>query len=157
MKKILVLDNVRSVYNTGSTFRTANAAGIEEIFLCGTTPTPLDKKGRERSDFAKVALGAEKIAKWEYVENTLELIKKLREDNYFIIAIEQGRKSIDYKSVDISNKEKVAFIVGNEVDGISDDVLNEVSIIAEIPMLGSKESLNVTIALGIALYRILNI
>ena len=157
MKKILILDNIRSVYNVGSIFRTANACGIDEIYLCGITPTPLDKRGRERSDFAKVALGADKTVKWTYAEDTLALVKKLRGENYFVIAIEQDVKSIDYKEIDIKNQSKVAFIVGSEVGGISQDILSKSSAIAQIPMLGTKESLNVTIALGIVLYRILDI
>ena len=157
MKKVLILDNIRSVYNVGSMFRTSNALGIDEIYLCGITPTPLDKKGRERSDFAKVALGAEKKALWHYEENTVSIIKKLKEEGYLIIAIEQDKKSVDYKSVDISKYDKVAFLVGPEVTGIDKNVLNECDVIAEISMLGEKESLNVTIAMGVALYRILNI
>ena len=154
---VFVLDNIRSVHNVGSIFRTANACGVSEIFLCGITPTPLDKKGRARSDFAKVSLGAEQTIKWEYFESTLELVKKLRDEDYFVIAIEQDEKAVNYKKIDIKNEKKIAFIVGSEVDGVSKEVLNEVSAVAEIPMVGSKESLNVTIALGIAVYRILNI
>ena len=99
---------------------TSNALGIDEIYLCGITPTPLDKKGRERSDFAKVALGAEKKALWHYEENTVSIIKKLKEEGYLIIAIEQDKKSVDYKSVDISKYDKVAFLVGPEVTAGSD-------------------------------------
>ena len=154
---VFILDNIRSVHNVGSIFRTANACGVGEIFLCGITPTPLDKKGRARSDFAKVSLGAEQTIKWEYFESTPELIKKLRNDGYFVIAIEQDEKAVDYKTIYVRDEQKIAFIVGSEVDGISKEVLNEVSSIAEIPMVGTKESLNVTIALGIAVYRMLDI
>ena len=154
---VFILDNIRSVHNVGSIFRTANACGVNEIFLCGITPTPLDKKGRARSDFAKVSLGAEQTIKWEYFESTLELVKKLRDDGYFVIAIEQDEKAVDYKLLDVKNKKKIAFMVGSEVDGVSREVLNNVSAIAEISMVGSKESLNVTIALGVAVYRIMNI
>lgn len=157
MKSIVVLDNLRSVYNVGSIFRTANAVGIEKIYLCGTTPTPLDKKGERRKDFAKVALGAEDTVEWEYIESTIECVKKLKDQNYFIIALEQNVKSIDYKNININNKEKVAFVVGAEVVGIAKDVLEHSDAIAEIPMLGTKESLNVTIAFGVAVYRILKV
>lgn len=157
MKSIVVLDNLRSVYNVGSIFRTANAVGIEKIYLCGTTPTPLDKKGEQRKDFAKVALGAEDTVEWEYIESTIECVKKLKKENYFIIALEQDEKSVDYKEVNVSGIEKTAFVIGAEVVGISPDVLEQSDVIAEIPMLGTKESLNVTIAFGVAVYRILGV
>lgn len=155
--KIAVLDNLRSVYNVGSIFRTANAVGIEKIYLCGTTPTPLDKKGLRRKDFAKVALGAEDTVAWEYFESTFECVKKLKEEGYYTLAIEQADDSLDYKDVDIKGKENIAFIIGNEVDGITKDVLQISDVTVEIPMIGTKESLNVTIAFGIATYRILGV
>lgn len=154
---ILVLDNVRSVMNVGSMFRTANAIGIKKIYLCGITPSPLDNYGRERKDFLKVSLGAEKTIEWKYVSSTLDCVKKLHSEGYTTIAIEQHQNAIDYKDVDISGKEKVVFIMGSEVDGVSKEVLKEVPTIAEIPMLGNKESLNVVIAFGVAVYRILKI
>lgn len=157
MKSVAVLDNLRSVYNVGSIFRTANAVGIEKIYLCGTTPTPLDKKGERRKDFAKVALGAEDIVSWEYFESTLECVKKLKKENYYIIALEQGEGSVDYKEITTKGKGEIAFVIGNEVDGVLKDVLGQSDEIAEIPMTGTKESLNVTIAFGIAVYRILGV
>ncbi len=157
MKSVAVLDNLRSVHNVGSIFRTANAVGIEKIYLCGTTPTPLDKKGNRRKDFAKVALGAEDTVGWEYFESTVECVGKLKEENYLIISLEQSEESVDYKEVSLAGKEKIAFIVGAEVIGIADEVLAQSDIIAEIPMLGTKESLNVTIAFGVAVYRILGV
>lgn len=155
--KIAVLDNLRSVYNVGSIFRTANAAGIEKIILCGTTPTPLDKKGVRRSDFAKVALGAEDTISWEYVESTEEALKTLKESGCYIIAFEQAEKAVDYKEVNIVNKKDIAFVIGPEVTGMTPSVLTLCDVIAEIPMLGTKESLNVTIAFGIGVYRILGL
>ncbi|MBP6888910.1 MAG: TrmH family RNA methyltransferase [Candidatus Pacebacteria bacterium] len=157
MKVTIILDNLRSVYNVGSIFRTANACGVNHIVLCGTTPTPLDKKGEKRKDFAKVALGAEETVSWEYRESTTESLKQLKIDGYYIVAIEQDEKSVDYKNVDIREQEKVAFIIGPEVTGMSREVLDECDVIAEIPMVGTKESLNVTIAFGVAVYRILGI
>jgi tRNA G18 (ribose-2'-O)-methylase SpoU len=155
--KIAVLDNLRSVYNVGSIFRTANAVGIQKIILCGTTPTPLDKKGTRRKDFAKVALGAEDTVTWEYAEDTLTAVKQLKNDGYYVISFEQSEHAVDYKDVRIDGKENCAFIIGNEVDGILPPVLELSDVIAEIPMLGTKESLNVTIAFGIGVYRILGI
>lgn len=157
MISVVVLDNLRSVYNVGSIFRTANAVGVDKIYLCGTTPTPLDKKGDRRKDFSKVALGAEDTVVWEYFDNTLECIKKLKEENYFIIALEQSDDAVDYKEASVVGKEKVAFVVGNEVEGITKEVLAYSDVIAEIPMLGTKESLNATIAFGVAVYRILGV
>lgn len=155
--KVVVLDNVRSVYNVGSIFRTANAAGIEKIILCGITPTPLDKKGLRRKDFAKVALGAEDTVAWEYMESTVEALEGLRKEKFYSIAIEQSGTSVDYKSVKVEGKENVAFVIGSEVDGVTKDVLEVCDVIAEIPMKGTKESLNVTIAFGIAVYSILGV
>lgn len=155
--KVAVLDNVRSVYNVGSIFRTANAAGIEKIILCGITPTPLDKKGRRRSDFAKVALGAEDSVAWEHREGTQDALRELKEEGYFIIAIEQDEQACDYKKVSIKGKEQIAFVIGAEVDGLEKETFAMCDVIAEIPMLGTKESLNVTIAFGVAVYRILGL
>lgn len=166
--KIAVIDNLRSVYNVGSIFRTVNAAGIEKIILCGTTPTPLDKYGDKRSDFAKVALGAEDVVIWEYKESVGEVLKSLKEEGCYIIAIEQDEKSVDYKTIELGERNNltsrlrssgrdVAFVIGPEVDGMSKENLELCDVIAEIPMLGTKESLNVTIAFGIAVYRILGV
>lgn len=157
MRSIVVLDNLRSVYNVGSIFRTANALGIKKIYLCGTTPTPLDNFEKPRKDFAKVALGAENTVEWEYVENTIECIKNLKKENYYIISLEQAENSVDYKQVKIDGKKRVAFVFGAEVIGVAKEVLAESDVIAEIPMLGTKESLNVTIAFGVAMYRILGV
>lgn len=155
--KIVVLDNLRSVFNVGSIFRTANAAGVDMIYLCGTTPTPLDKKGLRRKDFAKVALGAEDTVSWEYKENTRDVIEELLGKKYYVIALEQDNKAVDYKEVSVDGKDNIAFVIGNEVNGITQDVMDLCSVIAEIPMLGTKESLNVTIAFGIGIYRILGV
>jgi 23S rRNA (guanosine2251-2'-O)-methyltransferase len=155
--KIAVLDNIRSVYNVGSIFRTCNAVGIGKIYLCGITPTPLDKKGNKRKDFAKVALGAEDTVSWDFFESTSECVNNLKKEKYYIISLEQDEKSIDYKEITTSSKTNVAFIIGSETEGISKEVLESSDVIAEIPMQGSKESLNVTIAFGIAVYRILGI
>lgn len=155
--KVAILDNLRSVHNVGSIFRTSNAVGLTKVYLCGTTPTPVDKKGLKRKDFAKVALGADDTLPWEYTESTYECVKKLRGEGFYIIALEQNEKSVDYKKVSVEGKENVAFIVGHEVDGILADVLELCDITVEIPMLGTKESLNVTIAFGIGVYRILGV
>lgn len=155
MKTYLILHDIRSVHNVGALFRTAEAAGISKIILAGVTPGPLDRFGRERKDFAKAALGAEKMVKWERVENITDTIQALKREGFYIIAIEQSQKALDYKKVLI--KEKTLFILGNEVGGIPENVLNECDVIAEIPLKGKKESLNVSVAGGIALFRMLGL
>ncbi len=152
---VLILHDIRSAQNVGSLFRSADAAGIPKIYLSSITPAPLDRFGRYRGDIAKTALGAERTIEWSMYEGITALIGQLREQGYQIIAIEQSPMAVDYKSVEL--RPKTAFVLGNEVDGISNDVLQQVDIVAEIPMRGSKESLNVSVAGGIALFRILNI
>lgn len=154
-QNILILDNIRSVENVGAIFRTADGAGIDKIYLVGLTPTPLDRFGRKRSDISKSALGAEEFVSWESKKMILPLISKLKKDGFQIIAIEQDKKSVDFKKIKLKNKN--AFVVGREVEGISKSVLKNCDIIAEIPMKGKKESLNVSVSLGIALFRMLNI
>jgi tRNA G18 (ribose-2'-O)-methylase SpoU len=155
--KIAVLDNLRSVHNVGSIFRTCNAVGIEKIYLCGTTPTPLDNKGNKRSDFAKVSLGAEDTLTWEYKESALACVEELKAEGIYIISLEQDLHSVDYKNISVEELKDIAFVVGAEVDGVAHEIVKLSDVVAEIPMLGSKESLNVTIAFGIAVYRILGV
>jgi len=154
-ENILILQDIRSAQNVGAIFRTADAAGISKIYLTGYTPAPLDRFGKKRSDIAKSALGAEETVLWESKKSLSSLILKLKKDKYMIIAIEQDEKSIDYKKVKLI--EKNAFIVGTEVTGIPKNILKECDVIAEIPMRGKKESLNVSVATGVALFRILSV
>ncbi len=154
-KNIVIIHDVRSVQNVGAMFRTADAAGIDKIYLTGYTPTPLDRFGRKRRDLAKSALGAEEYVSWEQKKSILPLLSKLKKEKYLIIAIEQDKKSIDYKKVKL--KERNAFMVGPEVTGIPKNILKNCDIIAEIPMKGKKESLNVSVALGVALFRMLEL
>jgi 23S rRNA (guanosine2251-2'-O)-methyltransferase len=147
---VLVLDNIRSVENTGSIFRTAECLGVAKIFIVGTTPTPVDRFGRKRSDFAKVALGAEEMVEWEYAPEMLPVIKELKSQNFKILALEQSPDSKNLK--DYKPTEMFALVVGNEVEGIKEEVLKKCDDILEIEMKGEKESLNVSVAAGIALY-----
>lgn len=149
-ENILIFHNIRSVENVGAMFRTADAAGVDKIYLTGYTPTPLDRFGRKRKDIAKSALGAEEFVPWEAKKSLSVLMRRLRREKFLIIAIEQDKKSIDYKKVKI--KSKNAFMVGAEVTGIPQNILKKCDIIAEIPMRGKKESLNVSVALGVALF-----
>jgi tRNA G18 (ribose-2'-O)-methylase SpoU len=152
---VVILDNVRSVLNTGAIFRTSDAAGIAKIYLCGYTPTPIDRFNRARKDFAKTALGAEKTVAWEYKKTTTEALRELKKAGFQIVAIEQDKKSEDYKKIKIKNK--TAIVLGNEVLGVRQSVLKQADVIVEIPMMGKKESLNVSVAFGIVLFRLLNI
>jgi len=154
-ENIVILHNIRSVENVGAMFRTADAAGINKIYLTGYTPAPLDRFGRKRKDIAKSALGAEEYVPWEYKKSIYPLLAKLKREKYLIIGIEQDKRSIDYKKVKI--KRRNTFIVGAEVTGIPQNILKKCDTIVEIPMKGKKESLNVSVALGIAIFRVLSI
>ena len=160
---ILILHDIRSTQNVGAMFRTADAVGINKIYLTGYTPAPVDRFGKKRSDIAKSALGAEDFVLWESKKSLTILIDKLRMDGYFIIAIEQEKNSIDYKKLSARGgpafgwKGGLVFIVGTEVSGLPKNILKKCDVITEIPMKGKKESLNVSVACGVALFRILNI
>ena len=155
MNIVVILDNIRSTFNVGSIFRTADALGLSGIILGGTTPAPVDRFGRYRQDIAKVALGAEKSLPWVQTQNILNSLKLLKKEGYKIIAVEQATNSVDYKEVKIGNK--TVFVMGEEVNGISPKTLKLADMIAEIPMRGRKESLNVSVAFGVALFRMLNV
>ncbi len=146
---ILILDNIRSAYNVGSIFRTADAVGVTKIFLIGTTPTPIDRFGRPQTEIAKTALGAELSIPWEHAVTTLEVLARHLE--YFTIALEQSSDSKDYKT--ILPREKNIVILGPEVTGLPNEILDRCDIVAEIPMTGEKESLNVSVAAGVFLFR----
>ncbi len=152
-ENILILHNIRSVQNVGAMFRTADAAGVDKIYLTGYTPAPLDRFGRKRKDLAKSALGAEEFVSWEQKRSLPALMRSLSREKYFIIAIEQDKNSVNYKKV--RTKMKNAFIVGAEVTGIPKNILKKCDVIAEIPMHGKKESLNVSVALGVVLFGVL--
>jgi len=151
----LILDNIRSTYNVGAIFRTADACGVSKIYLTGYTPAPIDVFGREKGGIAKSALGAEKNIPWEKVENITFLLNRLKREGCQLIAIEQAKDSIDYKKV--KPEYPCAFILGEEVNGMTKNILTKCDVIAEIPMRGKKESLNVSVSAGIALFRILGV
>ena len=154
-KIYLILDNIRSSENVGAIFRTSDAVGVSKIFLIGYTPSPTDRFGREQKKIAKSALGAEKVIPHEKREDLPELIEKLKKNNVKVVAVEQDSEAVDYNLVEI--KEDAAFIFGNEVDGISKDILKMCHQIAEIPMKGTKESLNISVSVGVFLYKVLKI
>ncbi|MBI2609740.1 RNA methyltransferase [Candidatus Giovannonibacteria bacterium] len=146
----LILHNIRSLHNVGSIFRTADAAGVSKIFLTGYTPAPLDIFGKYRKEISKVALGAEKYLPWGKVSNIRGLTKKLKKDGVEIIALEQSRNAMNFKK--FRPNYPLALILGNEVRGIAPAVLKKCDKIIQIPMRGKKESLNVSVAAGVALF-----
>ncbi|MES2224819.1 MAG: TrmH family RNA methyltransferase [Patescibacteria group bacterium] len=152
---ILILPDIRSAQNVGSLFRTADACGIEMIYIVGITPAPTDQFGRANSAIAKTALGAEQTIPWQKFGTLAPVLNKLKKAGVQTVAIEQSEDAVDYKKIKI--QKPVAFILGNEVDGLPKTILRKIDTIAEIPMKGSKESLNVSVAGGIALFRMLNI
>ena len=145
---VVVLDNIRSMHNVGSVFRSADAFLVECIFLCGFTAQPPHR------DIHKTALGATDTVKWKYYYSTLEAVKKLKEDGYRIWAIEQVKNSRKLNEIELKPNEKAAIIFGNEVEGVSNDVLALCDDFIEIPQLGMKHSLNVSVAAGIVLWEV---
>lgn len=139
----------------GSIFRTADAAGVEKIYLGGITPAPLDKYGRENKRLAKVALGAEKTVAWERRDSALLAIKELKSQGYKIISLEQSPKAISIFKATLAPKKKYALALGAEVEGLSQDILGQSDMVVEIPMRGKKESLNVAVAFGVAVFQLL--
>ena len=146
----IILHNIRSNHNVGSIFRTADAAGIAKIFLTGYTPSPVDRFGRINKAFAKTALGADKTVEWERIRNIQKLFVRLKKEKVFLVAIEQHPRAINYKKIPC--KKDITFLFGNEITGLPPFILKKCDCIAEIPMRGGKESLNVAVAVGIVLF-----
>lgn len=152
---MVILYNIRSSYNVGSVFRTADAVGAEKLYLCGITPGPKDKYGRVNQKLAKVALGAEKSVLYEHLKSTAGLINKLKKENYKILALEQHKKSINLFEFKTVKKFNYALVLGEETKGLPAGILKIADKILEIPCVGKKESLNVSVAFGIAAYHLL--
>ena len=151
----VLLHNIRSAHNVGSIFRTADALAVSQIFISGYTPTPLDKFCRPIKEIAKTALGAEQSIPWEYAKKPGRFIKRMKKSGTQIIGIEQDARAIDYKQYQRNTTNvPVLVIVGNEVLGMSKSLREKCDILVEIPMYGKKESLNVSVAFGIMLFRI---
>jgi tRNA G18 (ribose-2'-O)-methylase SpoU len=147
----VILHNIRSAYNVGSIFRTSDARGLSHIYISGYTPAPKDKFGRARKEISKTALGGEFSVSWSK-ENIFKVIEKLKKEGFEVVCIEQNNKSIPLKKLKISKK--VVFIPGNEVKGLSKEILNQADQIVEIEMAGIKESLNVSVAFGIVVFSV---
>jgi tRNA G18 (ribose-2'-O)-methylase SpoU len=143
---VLVLDNIRSMHNVGSVFRTADAFLAEGICLCGYTPRPPHR------DIHKTALGATDTVEWKYIDSAVEAVRQLRDTGYQVLAVEQVEGSIPLQSFKGTRNQKLALVFGNEVEGISDEVLACCGQSIEIPQFGTKHSLNVSVAAGIALW-----
>jgi len=140
------IHNIRSMHNTGSVFRSCDAFGAGELILSGYTPTP------PRAEITKTAIGAEEFVDWRYVKNTIDEIKKLKENGYTIAGIEQSHDSILLNEYIPGYDQKICLIFGNEVSGIDEKILPHLDLCLEIPQFGKKHSLNVSVTAGIVLY-----
>ncbi|WP_026473588.1 RNA methyltransferase [Alkaliflexus imshenetskii] len=147
-KVIAVLDNVRSLHNVGSVFRTADAFCMEAVYLCGITATP------PHNEIHKTALGAEESMHWHYFENTEDALLKLKSDGYTLIAIEQVEKSVMLTDFVPDSTQKYALVFGNEVKGVQQSVINLCDFCLEIPQYGTKHSLNVSVSAGIVIWEV---
>jgi tRNA G18 (ribose-2'-O)-methylase SpoU len=143
---VVVLDNIRSAMNVGSFFRTADGFSLKKIFLCGISAQPPHK------EINKTAIGADLSVEWTYVENVRDCITELKAKNYKIVGIEQTDKSIMLNDFLPSRNEKFALVFGNEIDGISDSILDLLDFAVEIPQFGTKHSFNVSVAGGIVIW-----
>lgn len=143
---LLIADNIRSLNNIGSLFRTADAFAIEKIYLCGITATPPNR------EIHKTALGAELTVEWEYFENSLEAAQKALADGYLLTAVEQVEGAAMLNDFKIDHNCKYAIVMGNEVDGVNQDIVNICNLAIEIPQVGTKHSLNVSVAAGVVIW-----
>tara|TARA_R110002050_G_scaffold2177_1_gene13228 strand:- start:12455 stop:12985 length:531 start_codon:yes stop_codon:yes gene_type:complete len=142
----IVLDNVRSLNNIGSVFRTADAFLIEKIYLCGITATPPHK------EIHKTALGATDSVGWEYRESTMALLEELRAEGYTSLSVEQAENAIMLNNFKIEENKKYALIFGNEVKGVSQEVVSGSDLVLEIPQYGTKHSLNISVSVGVVVW-----
>ncbi len=143
---IIILDNIRSLNNIGSVFRTADAFLIKKIYLCGFTATPPHK------DIHKTALGATESVDWEYAKNTIDLIEKLKGSEIKIISIEQTENSISLEKFEVEKETTYAIVFGNEVKGVSQEVVSASDMVVEIPQYGTKHSLNISVSTGVVVW-----
>ena len=144
---IVLVDNVRSLYNVGSIFRTSDGAMIEKLILAGFTPHP------PRKEIEKTALGSTKSVPWEYIKHPIEIIQSLKERGYKICCLELTDKSIHYNDIKTSDF-PICLVIGNEISGVSKEVIELCDLAIEIPMYGIKQSLNVAVAYGIAVFEL---
>lgn len=145
---VVVLDNIRSQHNIGSAFRTADSFRVEKIYLCGICATP------PTAEIHKSALGAEFSVDWEYYKETIDVVKRLRDEGFTIISVEQAENSTMLDSFQLPENQKIALIYGNEVKGVEQAVVDASDICLEIPQYGTKHSLNVSVSIGITIWKI---
>lgn len=143
---VVVLDNIRSLSNVGTFFRTCDAFNVAKIEICGITATPPHR------EIQKTALGATESVQWEYHENTLNLIKKYKADGYKIYAIEQAEETTFLQKVQVTSDEKHVLVFGNEVDGVQQEIVDCADVVLEVPQFGTKHSLNVSVCCGVVLW-----
>lgn len=143
---VIVLDNVRSALNVGSVFRTSDAFTLEKVYLCGITATPPHR------EILKTAIGATESVEWEYQKDTLTVIQDLKSEGYIILGVEQADQSTMLQDFSIERNKKYAIVMGNEVKGVSDKVMEQLDICLEIPQFGTKHSLNVSVCTGIIIW-----
>lgn len=143
---VVVLDNIRSLNNIGSVFRTSDAFLIESVLLCGITARPPHR------DIQKTALGATESVDWSYHETTVSAVEKLKADGYEVLAIEQAETTVPLNEVEVQNDKKYAVVLGNEVTGVDQQVIDMADHCVEIPQYGTKHSLNISVCTGIVLY-----
>ena len=149
-KIVVVLDNIRSLNNIGSVFRTSDAFAIESIFLCGITAQPPHR------EINKTALGATESVDWKYVKETKEAVDKLKEEGYLIAAVEQTENSTSLDKLEIESDQKIALIFGHEVHGVDQEIINHCDMVIEIPQFGTKHSLNISVSVGVVLWDIIS-
>lgn len=147
---VIILDNVRSLNNVGSAFRTADAFRIEKIYLCGITGRPPHR------EINKTALGATESVDWEYAESTVELVRSLKRGGYEVVALEQVTQSVPLQQFIPKREKKYALVFGNEVFGVHEDVILDCDHVIEIPQIGTKHSLNISVSIGISLWDFVN-
>ncbi|MDR0971888.1 MAG: RNA methyltransferase [Bacteroidales bacterium] len=147
---IVVLDNIRSMNNVGSIFRSSDAFLIQEIFLCGITPQPPHR------EINKTALGSTQSVAWRYFSSTMDAINLLKDEGYLICSIEQATNSIPLQEFKVENNQKIAIILGNEVEGVEQKIVDSSNCVIEITQYGTKHSLNVSVTAGIVLWHIQN-
>ena len=147
---IVILDNIRSMYNVGSVFRTADAFRLEKIYLCGITSVP------PHAQIHKTALGAEESVDWEYIEDTVHIVDRLKEEGYTVFSIEQAEGSTMLNELELQKNQKIAIVMGNEVKGVQQEVINHSNGCIEIPQYGTKHSMNVSVTTGIVIWDLFN-
>ena len=143
---VIVLDSIRSKNNVGAMFRNCDAFRVEKLYLCGYTPAPPDR------DISKTSLGAEESVAWEHQQDILSVVRRLKQEGYLIVSVEQVEGSIALPDFEVAANAKYALVMGNEVGGVEQAVVDESEFVVEIPQFGTKHSLNIAVAAGIVMH-----